>query len=143
MGKRLDSLTLVACLMGAATLLSAGTSMAGESFEDKVRRIHAEAIVLDTHADTTPKFEDPRWDFTERHESGHVDIPRLREGGFDAMFWPIYMGKTPGDGRAIKRALKRIDSVHEIVRRHPDTLMLATTAEDVRPRGAWEEDGGG
>lgn len=119
-------------LLWVALVVVAGMSAAEETFEEQARRIHSEAYVLDTHADTTPKFEDPRWDFTERHDSGHVDIPRLREGGYDAVFWSIYMGKTPGDGRAIKRAIRRIDSVHEMVRRHPDALMLATTAQDIR-----------
>lgn len=119
-------------LLGTVLGVVAGMSAAEETFEEQARRIHSEAYVLDTHADTTPKFEDPRWDFTERHDSGHVDIPRLREGGYDAVFWSIYMGKTPGDGRAIKRAIRRIDSVHEMVRRHPETLMLATTAQDIR-----------
>lgn len=105
---------------------------AADVIEDQARRVHAEAIVIDTHTDTTPKFENPRFDFTRRQRGGHVDIPRLREGGYDAIFWSIYMGKTPGDGLAIKRAIKRIDSVHEMVRRHPDTLVLATTAEEIR-----------
>jgi len=113
-------------LVGFAGLVRA------ETFEEQAVRIHAEAFVMDTHADTTPKFEDSSWDFTVRHDSGHVDIPRLREGGYDAVFWSIYMGKTPGDGRAVKRALRRIDSVYQMVAKHPDTLMLATTAEDIR-----------
>ena len=123
--------TVALCGLGAA-FLCFGPSAAEETLEEKARRIHAEAYVLDTHTDTTPMFEDPDWDFAARHEDGHVDIPRLREGGYDAVFWSIYMGKTPGDGRATKRAIRRIDSVHEMIRRHPGTLMLATTAEDIR-----------
>ena len=125
-------LRAAALCIPATAMLNFGPSAAEETLEEKARRIHAEAYVLDTHTDTTPKFEDPDWDFTVRHEAGHVDIPRLREGGYDAVFWSIYMGKTPGDGRATKRAIRRIDSVHEMIRRHPDILTLATTAEDIR-----------
>jgi membrane dipeptidase len=99
---------------------------------DRVAALHESAIVIDGHSDTTPWFQDPEWDFTVRHEDGHQDLPRMREGGLDAQFWSIYLPETPGDGRAVKLALERIDAVHELVRRHPAELGLATTASDVR-----------
>lgn len=102
----------------------------------QARRVHADAIVIDTHSDTTPKFENADWDFTARHETGHMDIPRIREGGLDAIFFSIYMGRTEGDGAAVKTAIRRIDSVHEAVRRWPNDLRLATTAAEVRAAAA-------
>ncbi len=121
-------------LLRVVVLIAAGWggSVMAEEFGARAAKVHASAIVLDTHADTTPFFENPEWDFGARQATGHVDIPRLREGGYDAVFWAIYMGRTPGDGAAIKRAVRRIDSVHEMVRRYPDDLMLATTARDIR-----------
>jgi len=95
--------------------------------------LHRDAIVSDTHADTTPFFEMPGWDFAARHDGEtHMDLPRMREGGLDVQFWSIYMGETEGDGRAIREALGRIDAVHELVRRHPDELALVTTAAGIR-----------
>jgi len=94
--------------------------------------LHRDAIVIDGHSDTTPWFEDPEWHFEERHAEGHEDLPRMREGGLDAQFWSIYLGPTEGRGRAIREAIERIDAVHELVRRHPDALELATSAADVR-----------
>ena len=125
----------VTLLLGILAIL-ASTATAQEDLAERAKRIHAEAFVMDTHTDTTTKFEDPAWDFSARHDEGHVDLPKLREGGYDAVFWAIYMGDTPGDGTAIKTALKRIDSVHEMVRRFPDDLMLATTAADIRAAAA-------
>ena len=95
-------------------------------------KLHQEHLVLDTHSDVTPKFENAEYDFSARSERGHMDIPRMREGGLDAEFMSIYMGNVTGEGRAIRRALVRIDSVHETVRKHPDKLALASTAADVR-----------
>jgi membrane dipeptidase len=96
--------------------------------------LHFEAIVVDTHSDTTPRFEDPTWDFTARHdpEDGHEDAPRMREGGLDVQFWSIYMGEREGEGQAIHEALQRIDAVHRLVEAHPDELVLARTAEEIR-----------
>lgn len=96
--------------------------------------LHQRALVVDTHADTTPFFQDPEWDFLARHSAGetHLDLPRMREGGLDAQFWSIYMPRRDGDGRAIREALQRIDAVRELARRHPDQIALATSARELR-----------
>jgi membrane dipeptidase len=94
--------------------------------------LHHDAIVVDTHSDTTPWFQDPTWRFDERHEQGHMDLPRMREGGLDVQFWSIYMGETPGRGDAIRAALERIDAVHEIAALHSDEVGLAGSVSDVR-----------
>ncbi|MBK9385271.1 MAG: M2 family metallopeptidase [Planctomycetes bacterium] len=107
-------------------------ALAQETLEQRAARIHREAIVIDGHADTTPKFEDELYDFFGANPGDHVDFPRVQQGGLDAQFWSIYMGAVPGDGKAIKDSLKRIDAVRELVRRHPDRLGLAETAEDIR-----------
>ncbi len=96
--------------------------------------LHREAIVVDTHSDTTPRFQDPNWHFEQRHErtESHMDLPRIREGGLDVQFWSIYMGRREGDGRAIREALERIDAVWELAARLPDEIAVATTADEVR-----------
>jgi membrane dipeptidase len=99
---------------------------------EAARQIHESALVVETHSDTTPWFEDPEWRFSDRHEEGHVDIPRMREGGLDAVFWSIYMGKTEGKGRAVRNALERIDAVYEMVERNRDDVGIARSAADIR-----------
>jgi membrane dipeptidase len=115
-----------------AAVIIGGSGAMGDTIAQRTARIHHQAVVIDTHCDTTPHFEDPSWDFTQRHSDTHIDLPRLREGGYDAIFWAIYMGKTPGDGTAIKTALKRIDAVHELVRKYPNDLVLATRVHQIK-----------
>jgi membrane dipeptidase len=105
-----------------------------ETAEARAARVHREAIVLDTHADTTPRFQDPEYDFTARHDRGEgsIDLPRAREGGLDVQFWSIYVGKVEGDGRAIREALERIDAVWELARRHPAEIAIATDVASIR-----------
>jgi len=105
----------------------------------RAQRIHREAIVLDTHADTTPHFQDPDWDFAARHprSDSDIDLPRAREGGLDVQFWSIYVGKVEGDGRAIREALERIDSVWQLARRYPNDVVVATDVAGIR-RGVAE-----
>ena len=122
------ALTLVSTCLGLAC------GRGAESLEERASRVHRDALVLDTHADTTPRFQDPAFDFTARHAQaeGSIDLPRAREGGLDVQFWSIYVGKVEGDGRAIREALERIDAVWELARRHPGDLVVATDVASIR-----------
>ena len=99
--------------------------------------VHARAIVIDTHDDTTQRllFE-KGFDIGQRHENGNIDIPRMREGGLDALFFSIWVPSDVTGPPAVKRALQLIDRVHEAVRTHPNDLVLATTAADIRRAAA-------
>ena len=98
----------------------------------RARQFHERAIVVDTHDDTTQRliFE-KTFDIGARNKDGNIDIPRMREGGLDAIFFSIWVTGDVTGPMAVKRALDQIDAVREAIRTHPD-LMLATTAADVR-----------
>ena len=50
------------------------------------------AIVVDSHDDTTQRmFFDKTFDLGVRHPDGNIDIPRMREGGLDALFFSIWV----------------------------------------------------
>jgi membrane dipeptidase len=99
--------------------------------------VHARAIVVDSHDDTTQRmFFDKKFDLGSRHPDGNIDIPRMREGGLDALFFSIWVPSDVTGPIAVKRAMQLIDSVHEAVRRHPNDLMMATTAADIRRAAA-------
>ncbi|MBU0756190.1 MAG: dipeptidase [Planctomycetes bacterium] len=98
------------------------------------RRIHAEAIVIDTHSDTPIRMSDPDWDFMDCHEDGHMDLPRIRKGGLDAVFLVVYMSKQKPEepGIAVKKALVQIDRIRLLVEKNPRELELAVDAADIR-----------
>ncbi len=110
----------------------------------RARKIHAEAIVLDTHIDTTQRLMQPGWNFFERHEpnargqrgpgarGNHVDHPRMREGGLDGLFFSIYMAGSVTGPVAVKRSLEQIDAVRRLAETRPDAMVLATTAAEIR-----------
>ena len=96
-----------------------------------------QAIVVDSHDDTTQRLLfDKTFDIGARHPDGNIDIPRMREGGLDALFFSIWVPSDVVGPMAVKRALQLIDSVHEAVRLHPNDLVLATTAAEVRKAAA-------
>jgi len=121
--------TLFVCLFGAvALLLSAPT----DSISDRARRLHFSSIVADTHDDTTQRFFSSDFDLGKRNSTGHIDIPRMREGGMNAIFFSIWIdGRTMGPV-AIQKALDQIDAVHQNVRKYSKDLAFARTADDVQ-----------
>jgi membrane dipeptidase len=103
-----------------------------DAIADRARQIHFSSLVIDTHDDTTQRMLSPDFDLGARHPDGHVDIPRMRDGGLDALFLSIWVdGRTQGPA-AVQKALDQIDAVREAVRTHPDDLVLARTADEVR-----------
>jgi membrane dipeptidase len=100
---------------------------------DQARRVHAAAIVVDTHADTTQRLVAPGgFDLGLRHSDGNVDIPRMRQGGLGAQFFSIWIPSDVTGPAAVKRSLQQIDAIREAVRTHPGDFVLATTADGIR-----------
>ncbi|MGH9714929.1 MAG: dipeptidase [Candidatus Acidiferrales bacterium] len=103
-----------------------------DKISEKARALHFRSIVVDTHDDTTQRFLDPKFDLGVRHADGNIDIPRMREGGLDAIFFSIWIPGTITGPEAVKQALAQIDAVRHQIDTHPRDLVLATTAADVR-----------
>ena len=108
------------------------TVLAGGSISEKAKKLHFSSIVVDTHDDTTQLLLDSKFDLGERHSSGCIDIPRMKQGGLGAIFFSIWMPSKVTGPTAVQRALDQIDAVREQVRRHSKDLVLATTAEQIR-----------
>jgi membrane dipeptidase len=95
-------------------------------------KLHFSSIVLDTHDDTTQRFFTSDFDLGKSNPTGHVDIPRMREGGMNAIFFSIWIDGRITGPPAIQKALDQIDAVRENVKKYSNDMVLARTAEDVR-----------
>jgi membrane dipeptidase len=94
--------------------------------------LHARSLVVDTHVDTTQRLLDPKWDFGSRHRFGHVDLPRLREGGVDAVFFAVFAMGPVEAGAGVRAAWGQIERIGQLAARHASDVVLARTADDVR-----------
>jgi len=103
----------------------------------RAKQLHDRAIVIDSHDDTTQRLLfDKTFDIAKRQKNGNVDIPRMRDGGLDALFFSIWVPSDVTGAKAVTTANALIASVHKAVAAHPGDLMLATTAADVRRAAA-------
>ena len=110
------------------------TLMRRDSLWAEALRIHFNALVTDGHVDT-PSLMRRGYDFGKRHRSfeGHVDLPRMFEGGLDAPFFSIYVPAALGEGkRATDRARALIAEVKRQAAAHADSVAMAYSAADVR-----------
>ena len=98
----------------------------------RAKKLHFSSIVLDTHDDTTQRFFSKDFDLGKRNPDGHVDIPRMREGGMNAIFFSIWIDGRIMGPPAVEKALDQIDAVHQNVRTHAKDLVFCRTAEEVR-----------
>jgi len=126
----LRALAAIAVLILLATPLLA--PLHGDDISERAKKLHFSSIVLDTHDDTTQRFFSKSFDLAKRNPDGHIDIPRMREGGMNAIFFSIWIdGRTMGPP-AIQKALDQIDAVHENVRRNSGDMVFCRTADDIR-----------
>ena len=121
---------VIGALLAVAGLLVA--AVPADDIAERARKLHASAIVLDTHVDTPQRLLFEKFDLGKRDAEGHLDIPRMREGGLNAVFMSIWTPSQVNGPKGVKRALDLIDAVREQVQRHSGELALATTAEEVR-----------
>src|SRR5256885_8871523 len=85
---RLGILSIVA---GLAPALLAADASPPDDLAGRARRLHREAIVVDTHEDVPYALEEKWADVGERGATPHFDIPRAREGGLTAPFFAVYV----------------------------------------------------
>lgn len=107
----------------------------GDITADDPRAIHQRAITVDMHADTAQRLLDEHVDLQQQLSDGHFDAVRAREGGLDAQFFSIWVEPQlfgGGGARAMKRADDQIAAVRALAEKHPQTWLLATSADDVR-----------
>jgi len=110
------------------------TSVAETSATDPLS-IHQRAIAIDMHADTAQRLLDEHVDLQQELSDGHFDAVRAKAGNLDAQFFSIWVEPQlfgGGGERAVKRADDQIATVRALAEKHPETWMLAASAEDIR-----------
>ncbi len=129
------------CVPGGLLLLTliCGSMVSAQTPRDeklwqKALAIHRRAIVIDTHNDVTTPMTNDDYDLSGTPPVPYrTSIERMKQGGMTAEFFSLYVRPWYVEhGGAARRTLDMIDSVYRAVERHPNDLMLATSAADIR-----------
>lgn len=112
-----------------------------EEEEERALAIHRNSIVVDTHNDTiqdimagpVPHAKEFSLKRTlgEMSEVGQIDLPRIKEGGVDCLFFAMVVSRAIYGGRRLRRLLQMLDTFHSEVDENPDRIALATTHQEV------------
>lgn len=107
---------------------------------EAARAIHAAHPAIDLHADSLMWTRWVGYDLLTHHEpplpraalGGHVDVPRLHEGGMGAQFFGLVSLPTSRRVRGLARVIdEQIDALEETIRRKPEALRLVRRADEV------------
>lgn len=93
------------------------------------RALHDDAFVVDLHSDTPLRMR-RGIDFSVRDTAGHMDIPRLQEGGIDLQVFACWIStETPLDSCKAK-TVELIDTLESQVKANPEKIEFCLTAAD-------------
>ncbi len=103
------------------------------------RAVHDRCFTFDAHIDTpTASLLRTGWDFGARHafagDGTQCDLPRMRDGGVDALMFAVYTGQAArspaGLAMAHDAARRCFDQTHATLGAHAAECGLALTAAD-------------
>ena len=106
----------------------------------EAKAFHDEICVMDLHADTAKLMDKLGYDLALRHERpmpkranlfGHLDLPRMRDGGLAGQFFSFWTAPYPERGCG-KSVAKQLDALDVAMAKHPSELGWTRTGADVR-----------
>ncbi len=103
--------------------------------EELARGIHERVIALDTHVDIPFDFATEEVDPGQRGRFQN-DLPKMEEGGLDAVYFIVYHGQgertAEAYAEALERATQKFEGIHRMTEElYPDRIGLARSADDV------------
>jgi membrane dipeptidase len=107
------------------------------SFQE-ARAIHDEVAAIDLHADTPKLMRAFHYDLFTRHDPplpraaylGHVDVPRMREGGLAAQIFGMWTFPYPRSGCAASIE-GQLDALDTAAAARPDALARCVSYDEV------------
>ena len=95
--------------------------------------LHSSAFVMDAHVHVMTRSLLEGLDIGDRAADGHVDLPRLKEGGIDAVFFSVYTQEAYYPARyELKNNLRVVSLALDQIERNSDRIELALDADAIR-----------
>ncbi len=93
-------------------------------------KLHNDALVADLHSDTVLRMVEEGFDFSTRDSSGHMDLPRLKEGGIDLQVFACWLDTNTPIEKCRATVDQLLDSLDAQIGRNPDKIEVCKTAAE-------------
>lgn len=116
------------------------------SQEQRAKRLHREAIVIDTHCDTLGHLlpqsrRQPSRKLGERSEQGHIDLPRMIDGGITCQTFAMYTGRMAVQPDALLTAMRMVDVFYNEIEENDEIVSVITSNEIIAAKDAGKVSG--
>jgi membrane dipeptidase len=88
-------------------------------------------FIMDAHCDTLLDIAAGRRRLAERDKGGHIDLPRMAEGGVSSQIFAIYVEPEYLPGAGARQALRLVDVFCREIEENCDSIVFAVRAGDV------------
>lgn len=95
-------------------------------------RLHQDILVIDGHCDTILAVVRGAGRLGTYRETGHVDLPRLKEGGVKVQFFAAFIESLYKPFSSLTRTMQLIDAFHTEVEDNSDCLAPGLTMRQIR-----------
>ena len=113
-------------------LAMAALSHLSAQLSENAHDLHDSALVFDAHVHVINRQFYEGSDIGDRYADGHVDLPRMKEGGLDALFFTIFTSEHYYPGRyETKQVLRLIDLALLQIEKNSESIELALNASDI------------
>ncbi|MEY2647764.1 MAG: hypothetical protein RL282_477 [Bacteroidota bacterium] len=103
------------------------------AFSQSYKKLHAKAIVIDTHNDFISTGIEKGKSFDQNLKGiTHSDLNRMKEGGIDVQVFSIFCDENYGKGTAYAFANREIDTLYATVARNPNRMMIVRNSKDLQ-----------
>lgn len=126
-----ESSILIKSVFIFCILSLASASILSSATEDPIDKLHREAIVWDCHSDLAYRVLYEGLDIGQRLPAGHVDIPRLQEGGVDVQVVALFIQNYLYPDKAARQAFALLEAMKKAIEKNHHSVELARTGADI------------
>jgi membrane dipeptidase len=99
---------------------------------ERARKLHESSFVFDGHVHVVNRQFYHGGNIGERVADGQFDLPRAKEGGYDALFFTLFVTEDYYPQRQeVKQVVRLVDAALEQLKKNKDRIELALNATDI------------
>lgn len=108
------------------------TALSSAQVSPEAKKLHDDAVVFDAHVHIVNRQLAQDNSIADRLPDGQVDLPRLEEGGVDALFFTVSTSESYFPGRfETRQALRVIDRAWSEIEANHDRIEVALNGADI------------